>query len=324
MYTTKKLSVTVIAMAVIIAIILSLFALTASASGYEAGEIITFGTYEQDNLLYNGAEEIEWIILEVQPDRLLLLSRYALDSERYHYRKESVTWDTCSVRDWLNDTFYWEAFTRSERECILSSRTSLYDDYVFFLSDEETEEYLPRAKDRICKATPYCAGQNVYVNPSTGGSWWLLRTTGDDGNKFAMSVNSDGTIDYNGGHVESDRGTVRPAIWLKIGGKNSASNAVPSTPKNGRLLYPISEEACYVIYKNYFGYEMESDDSMQVVVDRFGEGDKERLNFSIYRRNENWGGYTLQGDFYVYVNTGVCVREDMADYIVFQAEEYYP
>ena len=32
-----------------------------------------------------------------------------------------------------------------------------------------------------------------------------------------MSVNSDGTIDYNGGHVESDRGTVRPAIWVSIG-----------------------------------------------------------------------------------------------------------
>lgn len=320
MFATNKRIVTVIVMALIIAIALPMFVTAAEAGGYQAGEIITFGAYEQDNLFYNGAEEIEWIILEVQSDRMLLLSRYALDSERYHYRKENVTWDTCSVRDWLNDTFYWEAFTRSERECILSSGTSLYDDYVFFLSDEETEEYLPRSKDRICKATPYCAGQNVYVNPSTGGSWWLLRTTGDDGNKFAMSVNSDGTIDYNGGHVESDRGTVRPAIWLKTGGKNAASNAVPSTPKDDQLHYPISEEACYVIYKNYFGYDMKCDDSMEVVVDRFGKGDKEVLCFSIYRLNENWGGLKLQGTFEVYVNTGVCVRDD----ITFQADEFYP
>lgn len=181
--------------------------------------MVLFGSYEQDNIRSDGAEPIEWIVLDVQPDRILLLSRYALDSERYHYRKESVSWDTCSVREWLNTTFYEEAFTRSERRSILSSGTSIYDDYVFLLSDVEAETYLPRAKDRICKATVYGSCQNVYVNPTTGGSWWLLRTTGDDGSKFAMSVNSDGTIDYNGGHVESDRGTVRPAIWVNIGEK---------------------------------------------------------------------------------------------------------
>lgn len=181
--------------------------------------MVLFGSYEQNNIRSDGAEPIEWIVLDVKSDRILLLSQYALDSERYHYRKESVSWDTCSVRDWLNTTFYEEAFTRSEQRSILSSGTSVYDDYVFLLSDVEAETYLPRAKDRICKATVYGSCQNVYVNPTTGGSWWLLRTTGDDGSKFAMSVNSDGTIDYNGGHVESDRGTVRPAIWVNIGEK---------------------------------------------------------------------------------------------------------
>lgn len=184
---------------------------------YREGDIVVFGSYEQDNRTSNGAESIEWIVLDVRSDRMLLLSRYALDSERYHYRADSVSWDTCSVRGWLNDTFYYDAFTRSERGRILSSGTSIYDDYVFLLSDWEAELYLPRAKDRICKASEYCSCQNVYVNPSTGGSWWLLRTTGDDGSRFVMSVNSDGTIDYRGGHVESDRGTVRPAIWVSTG-----------------------------------------------------------------------------------------------------------
>ena len=190
---------------------------TASAhSDYHVGDVVLFGSYEQNNIKADGAEAIEWLVLDVRADRMLLLSRYALDSERYHYRKESVSWDTCSVRGWLNDTFLYDAFTRTERACILSSDTSKYADYVFLLSDEEVELYLPRAKDRICYATEYGSNQNVYVNPSTGGSWWLLRTTGNDGSMFAMSVNSDGTIDYNGGHVESDRGTVRPAVWVSI------------------------------------------------------------------------------------------------------------
>ena len=89
-----------------------------------------FGSYEQNNIRSDGAEPIEWIVLDVKSDRILLLSQYALDSERYHYRKESVSWDTCSVRDWLNTTFYEEAFTCSEQRIILSSGTSVYDDYV--------------------------------------------------------------------------------------------------------------------------------------------------------------------------------------------------
>ena len=194
-----------------------LFMGSASAAGkYRAGDIVTFGCYEQDNITSNGAEDIEWIILEVQKDRMLLLSRYALDSERYHYRKADVDWDTCSLREWLNDTFFYDAFTRSERQSILSSGTSYYSDYVFVLSDLEAEYYMPRNKDRICYPTKYCACQNVYVDPTTGGSWWLLRTTGDNGSKFVMSVNTDGSMDYDGGRVESDRGVVRPAIWVSI------------------------------------------------------------------------------------------------------------
>lgn len=88
---------------------------------------------------------------------------------------------------------------------------------------------------------------------------------------------------------------------------------------NSKLKYPISEEDCYIIYKNYFGYEMEADESIQVVVTRLGEGDKENLFFAIYHLNEVNGGFTWAGTFIVYVNTGVCERDD----IVFQADDYY-
>ena len=87
-----------------------------------------------------------------------------------------------------------------------------------------------------------------------------------------------------------------------------------------KLEYPISEEDCYTIYKNYFGYDMKSDDLTEICVDRFGKGDQEALYFSIYRYNESNGGNTLQGVFIVYVNTGECLRDD----IFFHADDYYP
>ena len=42
------------------------------------GDIVTFGTYEQDDLTRNGAEPIEWIVLAVEGDQALLLSRCVL------------------------------------------------------------------------------------------------------------------------------------------------------------------------------------------------------------------------------------------------------
>ena len=100
--------------------------------------------------------------------------------------------------------------------------------------------------------------------------------------------------------------------------ENEESNTYSVT---GPLSYPISEEDCYIIYKNYFGCEMKADKTMKVVVERWGKGDQETICFSIYRQNENAGGYTLANAFYVKVNTGECSSEFSDE--VFQAEDYY-
>lgn len=92
----------------------------------------------------------------------------------------------------------------------------------------------------------------------------------------------------------------------------------PVQSKAGKLSYPIQEEDCYIIYRNYFGYEMKSSDDIQIVIDRL-DGEQEKICFAIYKLNPNTQGYTIQGDFEVDVNTGVCTRGD----ITFQADDYY-
>ena len=181
------------------------------------GDSLEFGTYEQDGFSGNDAEDIEWIILDKTADKILVVSKYALDCQRYHRQNESVTWETCSVRTWLNSTFYNAAFSADEKQRILTTKdteTSVQDK-IFLLSIDELEEYFSDKSERICRATSYAIDQNAYVNPSTGGSWWLLRTEGESSH-HVMSVNSDGKIDYEGGKVASDRGTVRPVMWLDI------------------------------------------------------------------------------------------------------------
>ena len=47
------------------------------------GDVITMGTYEQDGNTKNGAEPIEWMILDEKDDRLLVISVKALETMVY-------------------------------------------------------------------------------------------------------------------------------------------------------------------------------------------------------------------------------------------------
>ena len=49
----------------------------------EKYESIKFGKYEQDNSLDNGKEDIEWIVLEKNENKFLLISKYILDKIQY-------------------------------------------------------------------------------------------------------------------------------------------------------------------------------------------------------------------------------------------------
>ena len=64
----------------------------AGSGSYSPGDIVTFGEYEQDHNRQNGAEPIEWIVLDTDGDYLFLVSRYILDRQRYNKDKESTTW----------------------------------------------------------------------------------------------------------------------------------------------------------------------------------------------------------------------------------------
>lgn len=189
-----------------------------------AGQEVTFGRFRQ-----SGKEEtpITWIVLEVKGGEALLLSKYALDCRPYHEKETSVTWHTSDLYDWLNNEFYQQAFDEDEKLFVEETDDSPYDnpERVFLLSLEEVNQYFSNNKERICQATDYAVNHNAYVNPSTGGSWWWLRTKGGTA-KEALSIYSDGRIDTQGDRVNGERGVVRPAILVRLGGlKMDASEA---------------------------------------------------------------------------------------------------
>ena len=83
-----------------------------SEDGWAAGDTVVFGSYEQDNVLTNGKEPLEWIVLKTEGDRAMLITRYLIDARAYHKAFVKMTWSECTLRQWLNDTFLKEAFSQ--------------------------------------------------------------------------------------------------------------------------------------------------------------------------------------------------------------------
>lgn len=157
-------------------------------------ETITFGTYEQDGDTGNGAEDIEWYVLDEQDGKTLLISVDVLDAMPYSEGTQDVNWENnnrattqvewadSSVREWLNGDFYETAFSSEEQSAIqtttltdtkMNNPTSGSDpeadssnyyaeeteDNVFLLSRDEAREYFQSNTARTAFPTDYALEQ---------------------------------------------------------------------------------------------------------------------------------------------------------------------
>ena len=196
---------------------------------YAVGKTVTFGSYEQDNNPNNGQEPIEWIVLDAQGESRLLISKYALDAHAYNSTCTDITWEKCTLRDWLNNSFLNEAFSVNEKKAILTtsvdnSKSQGYsgysanggnntEDQIFLLSYTEAWKYFASDSSRTCKPTAYAKAQGAYVNDSNGNCEWWLRSPGIS-QIDAASVYTDGSRYYT--FVDRDYHAVRPAFWINL------------------------------------------------------------------------------------------------------------
>jgi len=184
------------------------------------GDIVYYGKYEQDNNLNNGKEPIQWTVLAVDENKALLISCMGLDNKSYDTTNSTVTWETCTLRKWLNNNFLNAAFTSNEQKRIVSIKLKTEDSYkynlnggndtidkVFLLSGREVTLYFPEEKDRILTVTEYAYNLDEHYKPNHTFQWWL-RTT-------STGVDLEGDIGYYVGDNEYVF-AVRPAIWIKL------------------------------------------------------------------------------------------------------------
>ena len=201
----------------------------------KVGDIVYFGAYEQDNNTSNGKENIKWRVLAKEKNRILVISDKALDCQTYNSSITSVTWETCTLRKWLNNDFINAAFSDDEKAMIPTVTVSAdknpqYDtdpenatkDKVFLLSIVEAEKYFTSDEARKCVPTEYAISNGAYTSDSytKGGKatcWWWLRSSGYSQYNAAF-VDFDGSVGRGGHYVDNDISAVRPAMWISIDG----------------------------------------------------------------------------------------------------------
>lgn len=206
---------------------------------FAVGNYVTFGRYPQTKA---GKDKtpIEWLVLARDGSKALLISRYGLDAQPYNTTNSEVTWETCTLRTWLNSTFYNKAFSSAEQAAILTTNVdnSKYQCYsgwstnggnntqdkVFLLSYAEANKYFDvthdnssNTKSRVAP-TAYAIAQGAWTSSSDktadrtyAGCWWMRSPGGRQ--IYAAVVDSDGWLRNR---VNGDSGSVRPALWVNI------------------------------------------------------------------------------------------------------------
>ena len=206
-------------------------------------ETVKFGSYYQNNSYEK--EPIEWIVIDRQGNRTLLLSKYILDCKCYNNEYKNVTWETCSLRNWLNSDFYYNAFNSSEQNKILmtnvvnndnidygTSGGSNTQDKIFCLSIEEVRKYFGQGtkgdygyqlgKKVATRGTNHAKnvdnyGSKLWVSDDSkwygGNSYFWLRSSGYI-QSSASYVFYDGYLYTNGYNVGDRNSGVRPALWI--------------------------------------------------------------------------------------------------------------
>ena len=211
-----------------------------SFASAQVGELVSFGTYEQDNDPATTDEEILWIVTGKDGNKLTLMSLYALDVIPMLLEDGIYTWEDSYAREFLNGEFYNKAFTAAERAKILAvtvenkpnpihgtpnggntvDRVYLpdFDEILAFYGIDHYEETgFPEVN---AFATPYTVSKGVWLEiPGSKKCWWWLRSSG--GSEYnGTEVGSGGYISYNGTDANDDPlgggRAIRPVINISV------------------------------------------------------------------------------------------------------------
>jgi len=164
----------------------------------------------------------EWVVLEVSGNKAFLFSKYSVANMPYNRYGQSVTWETCSLRSWLNSDYILDNFSAEEQSIILKTEV---DNEQFNYSNTFDRIYIP-AETELMKYFDLFKELSMYDD---GIEFWIR--SGESIRAFECELEKvgctylDGTtpreddirVGLGGGnpYVEYPY-AVRPVMWIDI------------------------------------------------------------------------------------------------------------
>ena len=182
------------------------------------GSIVTFGKYEQDNDESNGAEPVEWYVLDVRDGKSLLMSKSILAVMTFSDSNEVSDWEDSNVRAWLNGAFLESAFSESEKASISETRLENSngtdtEDHVFLLTYTEYRELSIREDITPAEATEYARATAAGYRGNFK-TWWMRSCRPDRDTPY---IDAREKVDSSMRISPHGEAGVRPCIWISLG-----------------------------------------------------------------------------------------------------------
>jgi hypothetical protein len=164
-----------------------------------------------------------------------LLCVNIIEERPYNKEGKEATWETCSLRGYLNGEFYNKLpgdfkaliaetrLTNDNNQWFGTSGGNATTDKIFLLSIGEVVKYFGdsgQLKNRPDSNAYWITDQynsaRVAKDAAGTGSWWWLRSPGGNGSYSAARVGHAGRLGVYGYYVLDVFGGLRPALWLNL------------------------------------------------------------------------------------------------------------
>ncbi|MBQ0065613.1 MAG: hypothetical protein KBT48_07585 [Firmicutes bacterium] len=206
-------------------------------SKYSSGDTIRLGSYEQDGDLENGAEPIEWIVLNDEDSKVTLISQNILELETVLTMNNEAqffdsSWENSSERYWLNNEFIENAFTKEERDQIIettldnasysftlkgekesTAKENNTNDFVYSISVQEYEQFFEDVNKAIATPSQYVLNEMASFNENAQVAYNTRSC--NDKNQFPIVINKEGKLVTYVPGVPGVVIGIRPVITIK-------------------------------------------------------------------------------------------------------------
>lgn len=246
---------------------------SANENGIMTWDCIYFGNYWQRDTNGDGTvdqkdakEPIKWRVLSVEGNDAFLMADQPLDCRKYsgnqndfnididYEPKLSATWEDCSLRTWLNETFYQDAFSPEEGAAIQTVTVTNENNPITGINggnNTEDKVYLLSLSEAVTAAYGFSTGSGESVSRAAEGtkyaenndsmdfdldSYWWLRSPGDSQTSAGI-ISPSGQVGINGMPVDFAPLGVRPvlhidlsasSVWERAGTVTGTQPATPS------------------------------------------------------------------------------------------------